>query len=455
MPTASLLWDWTGCVPLRRILTEGDKITLINPHVEPPKTQNIDQDPFEPLGKWVARSQACGLLHATYSRLQSVNGNHMALIRKGDLLVFPVSDSSQLELADALCQGCNRPVIVILCYDADVETVRQFALQTVVQTHDYTESSLCAIHRLLVHGPSWTVQDFDRTRDLDEAHRLWMASTEPRYHLDLRHFGSLIQRTGFSENYVVRNPATGDLVGFCATYTSFTGKNEGSRVRSVAALVVRAGLRGTGAGLALYDAARGGTRRIRGIRHLQLGTSFPRLLYGVPADHGDLAWFQGRGWTLNQSGPGAGRIVADWVLRFADSPQMNLASAGLRFEWCRIADVPRVLEMISRESDRKSYFGWYDEYARTVDSSFMGDVLLGFEGTTLVASAITYVPSSGSPIASDIPWAAVIGPDVGGISCICIKGSQVVPKPHFPKRSPLISLASLFFFFHQTTTQKW
>ncbi|EHK99993.1 hypothetical protein M7I_4076 [Glarea lozoyensis 74030] len=38
----------------------------------------------------------------------------------------------------------------------------------------------------------------------------------------------------------------------------------------------------------------------------------------------------------------------------------------------------------------------------------------------VVATALTYTPSCGSPIPSNLPWAGRIGDDVGGVTCICI-----------------------------------
>lgn len=129
---------------------------------------------------------------------------------------------------------------------------------------------------------------------------------------------------------------------------------------------------------------------------------------------------------MDLSGPGTGHIRADWLLRFCDTPPLNLASAGLNFRPCELSDSREVLEMVARESERKHGFGWYDQYARIIDSGFIGDVILGFEGSTMVATAITYTSPAGNPTASDIPWASSIGTDVGGVTCICIKGERPV-----------------------------
>jgi hypothetical protein len=135
---------------------------------------------------------------------------------------------------------------------------------------------------------------------------------------------------------------------------------------------------------------------------------------------------EGKGWpfaTIQKAG--AGRLMADWEIRFEGDNSLNLASAGLTFKPCDLTDVPSVLDMVGRETERRHYFGWFDQYLRILDHNNIGDVLLGFEGSTLVASAITYIPNSGNPTAADLPWADVIGGgggQVGGITCVCIKG---------------------------------
>ncbi|KAF9874863.1 acetyltransferase [Colletotrichum karsti] len=64
--------------------------------------------------------------------------------------------------------------------------------------------------------------------------------------------------------------------------------------------------------------------------------------------------------------------------------------------------------------------GWYDQYARLDGTPHIEDVIIGLEGETIVAIALTYIPNSGSPIDEDLPWAKTIGMDVGGVTCICI-----------------------------------
>ncbi|KAI8272174.1 hypothetical protein K4K56_002611 [Colletotrichum sp. SAR 10_98] len=68
--------------------------------------------------------------------------------------------------------------------------------------------------------------------------------------------------------------------------------------------------------------------------------------------------------------------------------------------------------------------GWYDQYARLDGTPNIEDVVIGLEGETIVAVALTYIPNTGSPTEDDLPWVKTIGADVGGVTCICITGKQ-------------------------------
>lgn len=425
-------------------------ILLLTPVVTPVTPTNAASDPFEPLGRALAERYPM-VRHVPYTKNAGITGTHMAFIKKADVILFIITgfptagETSQPDLADAV-RGARdpQPLIVVLCCDVELPSIRQFDFQTVVQTMGFDVPNLLAISGLLLDGQQggprgspagsttqstsstassqWPVQPFDYELDLEELHSLWTANTPRQWYLNLATFGSLLRRDGYAMHHVVRDSLSGDVIGFCLTYAMFANGTEERLIGSMAAIIVKAEFRGKGIGRALHDAALESLTRIRGMCRVQLGTTFPRLFYGVPLDHPHMGWFQGRGWTLDQPGPGKGRPMADWLLRFTNTSPANLASAGLTFRWCQLSDSPRILEMVMRESERKNTFGWYDLYARALDGNSMGDVIVGFEGTTMVASAITYVPSRGGPVAFDIPWAATIGPNIGGISCICIKG---------------------------------
>lgn len=457
IPSATLLWDRQNCVPLDGCLSKDDLILLLTPVVEPPESQpNAASDPFEPLGQ--ALSETYPLVrHVPYTKNGGVTGAHVAFIKKADVIIFiitgvPTGDEpSQPELGEAVREACgSRPLIVVFCCRIQGDMMQNYDFPTVIQTTGFSGSDLLTVSHLLLEGEttssrsttqspqitpftstSWSIQPYDYERDLREVHLLWNENVPCQFRLDKTVLGSLLRRDGYAMHYVVRDPTSSGILGFCATFTTFADSKEEQLIGSIAALVVKDGFRRRGVGRALHDEALGRLGKIRGVYRAQLGTTFPRLLYGIPVDHPDTRWFQERGWSFDQSGPGTGRIMADWVLWFSDFRPLNLASAGLSFRSCEVSDSQRVLEVVGRESERKHGFGWYDQYARVIDSSFIGDVILGFEGSTMVAAAITYTPNEGNLTALDIPWVSSIGSDVGGVTCICIKGECWDPPSSF------------------------
>lgn len=457
-----LAWDRQKCVPLDRCLSKDDLVLLLTPVVVPGHHETAEGcDPFEPLGKGLAERHPV-VRHVPYTKQGGITGVHVAFIKKADVVVFVVTgqsekeETSQLDLAEAASEACDsRPLIVVVCCTIPDAVLQQYDFSTVVRSPGFKLPDLAAISTLLLYGAenpslrtapstqvdrpfqSWRVERCNDERVLEEIYALWIKTVPAQFHLDKPVFRSILFRDGYSLHYIVRDPSKGNVVGWCATYTTFADSKEEQLVGSIASVIVDECFQNRGVGSALHEEALSQLRKIRGVHRVQLGTTFPRLLYGLPTDHASEKWFQTRGWMFDQVTPGNGRLMADWLLWFSEAPSVNLASAGLSFRPCEITDVPEVLQFVGRESERKHGFGWYDQYTTMLDGDYMGEVILGFEGTTMVASAITYMPNCGNPTASDLPWAATVGGDVGGITCICIKGRSIWA----PELTPSLTLA--------------
>ncbi|UZP44449.1 hypothetical protein NXS19_012261 [Fusarium pseudograminearum] len=125
-------------------------------------------------------------------------------------------------------------------------------------------------------------------------------------------------------HYIIREPQNGRAVAFCATFTTFTDSSADRLIGSIAAIIVHKDYRGRGIGRRLHNEVMSKLNKIRGVGIIQLGSTFPRLLYGLPASVTNTEWFEKREWKLHESMPGHGRLVIDWLLRFADSPVPNL-----------------------------------------------------------------------------------------------------------------------------------
>lgn len=441
---ATLLWDHQDLIPLQKNLGDEDLVLLLTPAVVP-----LDQslanasDPFEPLGKALARTHPW-IRHVPYTKERGITGIHVAFIKRARVVIFVLTGFSteegffQLELAEVAREVCEeRPLVLVACCEVSEKGAREYGFPTIIQCPGYFAADLQAVAVLLTSErpateatpptgnspppPTWSLLKWDYDKDLPETHSLWEACLPSKFYLNRSTLGSLLKRDGYAMHYMVREPNQGQAVGFCATFTTFTDSSGDRLIGSVAAIIVHKDFRGQGVGRFLHNEVVSKLNKIRGVGIIQLGSTFPRLLYGLPAPEADTEWFEKRGWNMKESTPGNGRRVLDWLLRFADHPIPDLASAGLTFRPCQLIDYEKVVEMANKESQKRYGFGWYDQYAKTMDSCYMNDIVVGLEGENLVAAAITYFPNNGSPCGADIPWPASIGQSIGGVSCICIK----------------------------------
>jgi hypothetical protein len=214
---------------------------------------------------------------------------------------------------------------------------------------------------------------------------------------------------------------------------AYKNKDPSELVASVALLLVRPGYRNHGIGLRLYEEALGFLKGIRGISRVQLGSTIPRILYGIPSDLTRIGvdwmdpydWFEQLGWVVNGDKPGQGQEVCDWFLKFDDLPMQKLDPSSLVFRFCRTEDTDTVLGFVDRISTQQERTGWFDQYAVVAcGGSISTTILLGQEDDRLVSTALLFTPNDGSPPAKDIPWPAKLGRRVGGVTCICIEGKH-------------------------------
>ncbi|ROT43226.1 hypothetical protein SODALDRAFT_34033 [Sodiomyces alkalinus F11] len=450
MATAVLLWDRQESIPLQRLLSPDDLIILLTPVVVPSAHQPAEsRDPFEPLGRAIALHHPL-VRHVPYTKRGGITGTHAAFIKRGKVIVFVISgppgdnEPSQADYAEiAASVGGDRPQVILACCDVRAYDLgRLYRFATIIQIAGFTPPELekaaeimfgtgpgvgtlpqsaTRMPELSVAPRSWTVETWDLNRDLAATHELWTECLPRRFHLPQGVLGSLLRREGYAMHYAVRDPDTRQLLGFCATYTTYPDSSSDRLVGSLAVLLVREGYRGRGIGESLHEMALKQLQRTRGVDRLQLGSTFPRLLYGVPSDMtASEDWFRRRGWEMDQRSPRRPPGISDWLLSFDEVPGKELSTAGLTFRPCPVTHFSQVLEAVDRDSIRKGNVGWYDQYAKLGNTMHLEDVILGLEGDIIVSVAIVYTPTSGSPILDDLPWARTLGSDVGGVTCVCI-----------------------------------
>lgn len=444
---AMLVRDHASHIPFSSFLENGDLVLLLTPIV-PPVESDPGRDPFEPLGKGLAKYHPW-VRHVPYAAQGGITGTHVGFIKRAKAIVFvitgPVSmgQPSQVDLYSIVqLIGEHRPNVVVACCNVQELEPAAAAFPTVLQLPGYSSHDLEAGADILFLGrPTqrppppeiqvfekpvvqhrWSVTAWNHARDVPAIHELWCHCVPPQFKLHLPGLMRVLQRDGYAKHFVVRETGTNSLLGFCATYITYLDSKGEDLVGSVAALLVRASHRDRGIGRALHDEAMRGFKKTRGVNRLQLGSTFPRLLYGLPLNHPSESWFKRRGWRMDCTLPGTGQEVSDWLLAFHEWPTGGLPPIGVTFRSCGFADFDRVLEVVERESERNGNMAWYDQYAKLADSMSMTDIILGLRGETIVATAITYTTYSENPSAEDIPWAGSVSEDTGGVTCICIAG---------------------------------
>lgn len=444
-----LIRDDQECIPLTRILVDGDIVLLLTPVVAPAGTpQGSERDPFEPLGRRLANHHPW-IRHVPYTARGGITSTHVGFIRLAKAVVFVIStpshtgQSSQVELSEiARAIGEHRPQIIVACCNLQELESLKASFPTVLQLSGYTPSELEAAadimfretRSLLSAGPNiqdlilergpWQVEIWDERRDMGSVHELWNKCMPHRFRLDRFTLSSILCRDGYAMHYIVRDRETREVLGFCATYTTYVDSQGERLIGSLANIIVQPGYRGRGIGLSLHDHALRQLTRTRGVSRLQLGSTFPRLLYGLPFDLESEEWFRRRTWRMDGQIPGSGQEACDWLLRFDEWPTRVFNSPSLTFRRCGMPDFDLVLDIVERESARNNHMGWYDQYAKLANTFHVRDIMLGLEGDNIVAIALTYVKDSGSGVAEDLPWAGTISEDVGGVTCICIRGQS-------------------------------
>lgn len=449
---AVLVRDNQSCLPLSKFLTDGDLVILLTPVVPPDPgdlrsaaNKGVTTDPFEPFGRALARHHSW-IRHVPYTSRSGITSTHVGFIKRAAAVVFVISgppvrgQASQVEMSGiARSVGDQRPHIVVACCDIEELGLLGADFPTIIQLPSYSagelESAADVLFRKTIQSPSaapklqslmvppktWPVDVWNANRDFDQVHELWGECMPRKFQLDRYTLQAILKRDGYAMHYVVRDPETWQILGFCATYTTYIGSGGESLIGSLSAILIRPSYRQRGVGRSLHNHALRQLAKTRGVHRLQLGSTFPRLLFGLPVDVASDDWFLRRGWRMDQQGPGTGEEVCDWIGRFSDWPSRGLPTiAGLSFRPCELSEFDTVLDIVERESTRNDNVGWYDQYAKLANTMHVRDIIIGVENETIVAAALTYIKNTGSPIAEDLPWAATLGDDVGGVTCICI-----------------------------------
>ncbi|KAI1814777.1 hypothetical protein GGS20DRAFT_383494 [Poronia punctata] len=439
----AVVQDSQACIPLPRILRDGDTVLLLTPVVIP--YEENGKDPFEPFGRALAARHPW-IRHVPYTAQNGITETHVSFIKRVRMIIFVISGPpnagqlSQTEVArDSLRVGEEKPHIIVACRTARDLGLTKDDFPTIIELDGYSPATLRAAAAVLFGGPMesgssgvkvqelilapkfWPPEEWNRL-DVTPVYDLWKQCLPEKFHLDKFPLQNLLQRDGYAMHFVVRLPEGREIIGFCATYTTFVDKAGERLIGSLAMIIVKPPYRGRGIGRSLHEHAMRQLKRIRGVDRLQLGSTYPRLLSGVPVGFAAEDWFQRRGWSMDRAGPGRGQHVCDWLLKMEDWPNGGFSTmrGGLIFRRSTFEDFEPILDFVEKETEGKDHPGWYDQYMNVAHDGQFNDIILGLDGSRIVASALVYTPHQGSTLALNIPWTGRIGGDVGGVACICI-----------------------------------
>lgn len=472
--------DWLSHI---RALQETDVLILLTPMVVPISEDIKDSsDPFEKLGRSLAQRHQrirqipytkryyqkakCESPKLTATR-NGITSTHIGFIKRRHVVIlcFAVQPDEQINLevgAIAFAVNDNKPCIIVVCC-SPIDPKQNIPFPTVIQTAGYSPSALEATAKLIfgenahLSGSqslqtvppqagfsidtqipkAWNVEEWNSARDAKGVHNLWLQCINPKFIIDQGTLVRLLNRPGYAKHYVVRDPEGGHLLGFCATYLSYVDREGEKLIASLAVLLIPPAYRSKGIGLSLHKHGMTQLQRTRGVTRLQLGSTYPRLFYGPPCDiYINKQWFGRRGWQLNSS------LVHDLILFCGDWPaSVNLPPIeNVTFQQCVHEKMDEVLALVEKAAVRQSKTGWFDQYWSLMDSPNIKDILIGVEKGTIIAAALTYTP--GNQISSNLPWAGLIGSDVGGVTCICLYRKQ----KHFLEAERLREFQTFFGF---------
>lgn len=451
----SLVHDSPNWLSVMRNLRPTDVIVLLTPVVIPVSQDPGDTaDPFECFGRALA-SRHPRIRHVPYTNTNGITSTHVGFVKRATVVIFVLSeigrsgDSPQVHAAHVIqALTHERPLLIVLTCNSEDPLQFSKHFPTIIQSKDYSRPTL-ELTASLIFGENldanpagriltaaegiqrrlWPVEQWNEARDINSVYGLWVQSMDAQFGLPVSSFASLLRRPGYARHYVVRDPS-GQLLGFCATYLSYVDQAGEKLIASLAILLVRSDHHHRGIGLSLHNHAMDQLKRTRGVARLQLGSTFPRILYGPPFGmHWDLAWFSRRGWRMDRDYPGQGKWVHDVILDF-DDWKFSGQERAMQFRSCTPQDMAKVLEVVEEETAREHHMGWFDQYSRLINDINVRDIVVAIEENFIVAVALTYTPSCGSPVASDLPWAGHLGGDVGGVTCICIPCSWPLPSSY-------------------------
>ncbi|KAH0543377.1 hypothetical protein FGG08_002333 [Glutinoglossum americanum] len=446
-------------------LQETDIVLLLTPVVRPiysPDDTFGPIDPFECFGRALA-SRHKRIRHVPYTLENGITSVHVAFIKRATAVVLVTCNSirphqsPQIRNAKVVRAACGSKPLVALAACDPCDLLDDKSFPTYICTYEYTKPALETAASIIFgerHAPGvlplstpgsqvkrpqhiWKVDIWEKRRDAFSTADLWKQVLGRRWPMDAATLSALLDRPGFSKHYIVRSPASKELLGLCATY--LTPRGQGEVIGSLALLLVRSSHLNQGIGLALHNVAVRELSNNAGVVSMQLGSVFPRFFPGLPVDltAKDLDWFSHRGWKL-----GDDKFVSDLFLDMEKDRQRWQAplddtsvtkesdSLPISFSVCQPGQFPALIKFEERFFPPRSYPGWLEKYQSLKITDDIADIILATVttrsppsqsyDTAIIGAALVYSPVGSSQVAKDIPWPKTMGEKVGGIACLSV-----------------------------------
>ncbi|KAK8041387.1 glycoside hydrolase family 3 [Apiospora phragmitis] len=352
-----ILRDQEEYIPLTTILDENDVIVLLTPLVVPlPRDADAGVDPFESFGRALALRHP-QIRHVPYTARDGITGYHVAHIHRAKAIIFVISGKpiagqpSQADIAEvAWMVGNTRPQIVLACYDVQGLGLLKAEFPAIIQLPSYSPLFLQQAAAVLF-GESLTRNPVDTTPqqkwavealpdelvalDVTPFERLWNKCLPDQFQLDKYSLRTLLDRVGWSRHYVVKLPGSGEIIGFCATYTTFLNGGDADLVGSIAVILVEPAYRQRGIGKMLHDEALFQLKRVRGVRRLQLGSTFPVYSMVFPRDlpPSDGSKIGGGGWISSRMALAGKFATGFWISKIGPVAASQLLYQISAFEF--------------------------------------------------------------------------------------------------------------------------
>jgi beta-N-acetylhexosaminidase len=289
---------------------------------------NLDGEAaFQSFGRSLAKMWSGKVVHTSYTA-SGVSPLHERLVSEAAAVVLLTADGFRntyqygfTKYVLTLCKSQssitnNHKPCVVVAVSSPYDFYNDETVSTYLCTYDCTDEALKCLSRALfgmlttaslsdassnlqpvldsgrtpVQRQLWLVEDFVPSRDLDGLQELLdrtLNSSSDRAEMVEAHFPACCFKSSSymvdfdpmiqSHHFVVRNSSTRVVYGFCATYyVSSLG------LASVGLILVDIEKRQKGIGFSLHQRALSYLRGLRGIKHLQLGTTLPSVYPGIP-----------------------------------------------------------------------------------------------------------------------------------------------------------------------------